>query len=155
MANTYKIRTKHKRDTSINWEKNNPILLDGELVLVDTVEGTLRKKVGDGESHYNDLPFDDQVVLDALKLKCDSSIAIDCVLLATGWANGQQSVDVNGVTSDLNGFVGLPQNYTGLQYEAVLSAELAVTGQDDGVLTFSVNAEVPQIDIPVTVILLG
>lgn len=55
-------RISHKRDTEANWETNNPVLLNGELVLVDTASGELRSKVGDGEKNYKNLPFCDQVL---------------------------------------------------------------------------------------------
>lgn len=53
-------RISHKRDTETNWNTNNPVLLNGELVLVDTTDGELRVKVGDGTKAYKNLPFIDQ-----------------------------------------------------------------------------------------------
>ena len=53
---TLNARMKHKKDTHENWTTNNPVLLDGELVLV-VIDGTTMFKVGDGESHYSDLDF--------------------------------------------------------------------------------------------------
>lgn len=55
-------RVKHKRDTSANWTKNNPVLLNGEIVLVDTAEGELRAKIGDGIKTYTQLPFSDEAL---------------------------------------------------------------------------------------------
>ena len=52
------IRLKHKRDTATNWESKNPVLLDGEIVLVDD-NGTLRIKMGDGTTNYKLLPYFD------------------------------------------------------------------------------------------------
>ena len=49
-----------KRDTSANWTKENPIILEGEEIFVDTCKGELRSKVGDGKKRYNDLPFTDE-----------------------------------------------------------------------------------------------
>ena len=53
---TIDARVKNKRDTNTNWETNNPILLDGEIVIVDTNDG-VRFKIGDGTSRYNQLPY--------------------------------------------------------------------------------------------------
>ena len=53
-------RIRNKRDTSSNWTTNNPVLLDGEIILVDTADGTLRFKVGDGVKTFTQLPFTDQ-----------------------------------------------------------------------------------------------
>ena len=57
---TLNTRVKHKRDTSANWTSNNPVLLDGEIILVDTANGELRFKVGDGTKAYTQLPFTDE-----------------------------------------------------------------------------------------------
>ena len=57
---TFKTRIKHKRDTSANWESRNPVLLNGEVVIVDTANGETRMKTGDGTKTYTQLPFDDE-----------------------------------------------------------------------------------------------
>jgi len=57
---TFNTRVRHKRDSSSNWTTNNPVLLDGEIILVDTADGTLRFKVGDGVKTYTQLPFTDE-----------------------------------------------------------------------------------------------
>ena len=46
-SKTFNARIKCKRDTSANWTQNNPVLLYGEIILVDTSTGELRAKVGD------------------------------------------------------------------------------------------------------------
>ena len=51
--NTIKTRIKLRKDTSIEWEAENPILLDGEIIVVDTN----KIKIGNGSSSYNSLPF--------------------------------------------------------------------------------------------------
>lgn len=62
------VRMRQRRDTQENWEKNNPILLNGEIALVDTPNGELRMKIGDGANRYSALPFND----DALRLLIDT-----------------------------------------------------------------------------------
>lgn len=57
-----KTRIKYKRDTSANWTKNDPVLLNGEIVIVDTANGETRTKTGDGTSKYSALPFDDEAM---------------------------------------------------------------------------------------------
>lgn len=46
-----------RRDTSINWQNNNPVLLNGGMAVVDMDDGTVGIKFGDGVTEYNDLPF--------------------------------------------------------------------------------------------------
>ena len=48
------IRMQQKRDTALNWQTNNPVLLAGELG-IETDTGKL--KIGDGVSHWNDLNY--------------------------------------------------------------------------------------------------
>lgn len=59
-TSTFNARVRMKRDTSANWTSNNPILLDGEIIVVDTTSGDVRFKVGDGTSRYTALPFLDE-----------------------------------------------------------------------------------------------
>ena len=59
-------RIKLKRDTEVNWNSNNPTLLYGEFVIVETADGKLRSKTGDGESTYSQLPFDDAPLFDMM-----------------------------------------------------------------------------------------
>lgn len=51
-------RVKHKRDTASNWASKNPVLLEGEIIIVDD-GGTMRLKMGDGSTAYSKLPFYD------------------------------------------------------------------------------------------------
>ena len=53
-------RVKQKRDTDSNWQSKNPVLLNGEIILVDMSDGELRAKIGDGTSAYNLLSFTDE-----------------------------------------------------------------------------------------------
>ena len=67
---SFKTRIRNKRDTASNWETNNPVLLDGELIVVDTNAGDIRFKIGDGTKTYTQLPF--QVVYNALSGKAEA-----------------------------------------------------------------------------------
>ena len=59
------VRIKNKRDTDANWTSKNPILLDGEIVIVKDSNGNSRMKIGDGVSTYTQLPYK---VLDTITL---------------------------------------------------------------------------------------
>lgn len=67
--NTIQSRIQHKRDTSSNWEQNNPIILAGEIIIVDTNSGERRTKTGDGIKRYNELPFDDELIRNLVSSK--------------------------------------------------------------------------------------
>lgn len=62
MSKNINARIALKRDTSANWTNYNPVLLNGELVLVDTAERQLRAKIGDGIKTYTQLPFTDEAL---------------------------------------------------------------------------------------------
>lgn len=61
MSKNINARIALKRDTSANWTTQNPIILNGELILVDTDNG-LRAKIGDGIKTYTQLPFTDEAL---------------------------------------------------------------------------------------------
>lgn len=54
-----KSRLKLRKDTEANWEKSNPILLNGEMIIIDTASGETKIKIGDGTTPYTKLPFVD------------------------------------------------------------------------------------------------
>lgn len=62
MSQNLNVRIALKRDTSANWTTANPVLLNGEIILVDTADGQLRAKVGNGVKTYTQLPFTDEAL---------------------------------------------------------------------------------------------
>ena len=50
------IKIMFRRDHDYEWERTNPILRDGELVVVYTALGP-RYKQGDGKKHFKDLQY--------------------------------------------------------------------------------------------------
>lgn len=74
-------RIKQKRDTAANWEAKNPVLLNGEIVFVDTSAGELRAKIGDGVKKYSQLPFSDEVLRNLIteKTKAITNAQIDAI----------------------------------------------------------------------------
>lgn len=129
--------------------------MDGEIIIVDTASGSVRKKVGDGTKKYSQLPFDDEEMLTALAEKCDASNAVTATLTAAGWASGQQTLTITGLGATQNGVIGLSQSITDEQLSAASEAEMYICGQAAGSVTIAANGSVPTCDIPVVVILLG
>lgn len=58
----FNARIRLKRDTSSSWTASDPVLLNGERVVVDTSSGEVRYKTGDGVKKYSQLPFDDEAI---------------------------------------------------------------------------------------------
>lgn len=85
-------RIKHKRDSSSNFELNNPTLLNGEVAIVDREEeNEIRFKIGDGISTYNNLEF------------VNSGVPTGAIILYSGTTipNGWALCDGNNGTPDL------------------------------------------------------
>lgn len=137
-----------RHDTVENWEAKNPILLDGETITVVFADGLIRHKTGYGGKKYNDIPFDDA-------RSCEPSNSVFVTLLASAWNGGKQTISVEGLESDQNGVAALPQVFSTDQYEAMVAAEIYVSDQAAGSLTFTCRGESPKIDIPIVIILLG
>ena len=97
-------RIKHKRDTSLNWIINNPVLLNGEIILVDIVggNGELRAKIGDGIKTYTQLPFSDEILRDLIN---DNKVTIDDALSSTS-TNPVQNKVINTAINNLNTLIG-------------------------------------------------
>ena len=69
----YTQRLLQRRDSLTNWINNNPVLLDGELGLIDINGNYTQIVIGDGKRSFNDLPkiklnFDEPVT----RIKLDS-----------------------------------------------------------------------------------
>jgi hypothetical protein len=78
---------------------------------------------------------------------------VEIVLTATGWSGRDQTVSITGVTATQDGIAGVPQTISGDEYQAVTSAGLRVSGQGDGTVTFTCEEDVPQINVPVLILL--
>lgn len=95
----------------------------------------------------------------ALGEKAPKSDQITGVLSASAWSGVDspftQTLAVAGLTANQNGTISVAQNATIEQRDAARMAMLAVIGQTDGALTIAADGEMPDIDIPVVVILLG
>lgn len=91
--------------------------------------------------------------------KAQSSVAVSATLSSTGWAGVDspftQTISVDGLTADQNGTISIAQTATIVQRDAARQALLSVTGQAAGTLTISADGELPEVDIPVVVLLLG
>lgn len=67
-------RISWRRDTDTNWISANPVLLNGEIIIVDTDENEVRFKIGDGSKTYAQLPFEDEAVRNLINGK--SSVVV-------------------------------------------------------------------------------
>lgn len=95
----------------------------------------------------------------ALGEKANSSVLVSETLLASAWTGIDspftQDITVTGLTATQNGTISVAHNATFEQREMAREAMLSVVGQEDGKLTIAADGEMPDIDIPVYIILLG
>ena len=90
-------RIKMKRDTSANWNTNNPILLNGEIIIVDTEAGETRYKIGDGVKTYSQLPFQDEYIRNLIANKLDKTATAADSSKLNGQKASYYAVDSNVV----------------------------------------------------------
>lgn len=83
-------RIQIKKDNSINWEVNNPVLLDGEIAIVKMTD-SIKLKIGDGATNYIDLPFflDDVLTEMENKIKSASTIPSGMIMI---WSGSQSDI---------------------------------------------------------------
>lgn len=95
----------------------------------------------------------------ALGEKANSSVLVSATLLVSAWTGIDspftQDITVTGLTATQNGIISVAHNATFEQREMAREAMLSVVGQEDGKLTIAADGEMPDIDIPVYIILLG
>lgn len=101
-------------------------------------------------------------VADALeelaRVKADSSTSITSALLASAWVGTDspftQELVIEGLDTTQNGTISISHNATVLQRDAARNALLSVIGQEAGKLVIAADGEMPNVDIPVVVVLL-
>ena len=93
-------RAKNKRDTSANWTAADPVLIDGEIIIVDTAEGEVRTKIGDGTKKYSQLPFEDEKLRSLLNNKLDKTATAADSSKLNGQEASYYAVDSNVVHKD-------------------------------------------------------
>ena len=92
----FNTRIQTRRDAAANWEAKNPVLLEGELIIVTTNAGDIRFKIGDGTKTYKQLPFQDETLYNALSGKADATELDSKQDELTGTSDQIVSFDSNG-----------------------------------------------------------
>lgn len=145
-------RIKMKRDTSSNWTKNNPVILNGEMILVDTDNGELRLKIGDGIKNYIQLPFNDEALRNLIQNSYNKDESFTIILQSTGWAGNAQTIsnvkfNVNGAT-----YIVSPINSNSKIYvnSGIYADDITIEGK----ITFHCKV-VPSENIQINIIKIG
>jgi len=97
-----------RRDSKANWELTNPILAEGELGIETD---TRKQKVGDGISHWNNLPYmsgseiDDEPTVGSDNLVKSGGVWNDSTAVGTnklGWTDRSINISTGYITSSSN-----------------------------------------------------
>lgn len=62
MIKTIQATVKNRTDTAANWTQKNPVLAEGEIIVVQTNAGETRLKIGDGVKTFTQLPYADEQI---------------------------------------------------------------------------------------------
>lgn len=134
---------------------SNMMKIDAALNSHDTAIGTINTSLGAVNTSLGDIDDALGEIDSTLSGKANSSEFRSSVLLASAWEDGMQTISVAGLTADQNGVIGVAKEITEDELDAVYSAGLYISGQATGQITISAKGNVPKIDIPITIILLG
>lgn len=62
ITKTIQATVKNRTDTAANWTSKNPVLAEGEIIVVQTSAGETRLKIGDGVKTFTQLPYTDEQI---------------------------------------------------------------------------------------------
>ena len=118
------------------------------------------KKFKEWRNEINGTNDSNMIKIDtALSGKANKSGVTETILYANSWTGADspytQSITVTGLQSSQNGAIGIAHSASTEQRDAAREALLAVIGQEDSKLIISADGELPSVDIPVMIILLG
>lgn len=98
------------------------------------------------------------IIDQVLRKKADPSISVTAKLSASGWVGTDApytyELEVDGLGAEQNGKIGVAQSATFEQRQMAREAQLCLIGQEDGKLYIAADGEKPNINIPVTIVLL-
>lgn len=80
--------------------------------------------------------------------------SVQATLSSSDWSNKQQTVTVQGMTANANGFIGLDISATSTQREAARDALISLTGQATNSITVTADGDVPSVNIPINVLIM-
>ena len=110
MTKTIQATVKNRTDTAANWTQKNPVLAEGEIIVVQTSAGETRLKIGDGVKTFTQLPYTDEQIYNNVVTSVngqtgDVTLANDSKSLglasaAVGQIPKIKAVDSNGVPTE-------------------------------------------------------
>lgn len=108
MSKVIQTRIKQKKDTDASFSQHNPVLLDGEIVIVDTGSSGIKIKIGNGVSSYNNLPFFGTIYAEKPEYSVDEIIGLNGVLEGYNNTISQMGQVINNLSTQVNLIPVLP-----------------------------------------------
>lgn len=98
MTKTIQATVKNRTDTAANWTQKNPVLAEGEIIVVQTSAGETRLKIGDGVKTFTQLPYTDEQIYNNVVTSVngqtgDITLPGDFIINATLGSDGQCTLD--------------------------------------------------------------
>lgn len=124
------------------------------------LEGDSTAKFKEWRENMNGLVNSNMIKIDEILAgKATKSQTLKEVLSSANWtwtgSAYSQTLEIEGLTSETSGVIGVGQNLSPEQLDTVYMAGLTVGEQTDGALTILASGDKPYSDIPVIIILLG
>lgn len=85
--------------------------------------------------------------------KTTTNYTVSTTLYSNGWNSKQYTIQDNNIKLNSYIYIDIPDNLTQEQYNEVASANLVCTNQTVGAITIKAYGDVPNIDIPITIII--
>lgn len=115
MANkTLLAQIKQRSDTATNWTTADPVIGDGEIIIVETSAGEKRFKVGDGEKTFTQLPYADENILSKIKNYTAGdgiSISNEGVISSTGGSGSSDVYILQPIIDDNGDITGMSKTF--------------------------------------------
>lgn len=150
MATTKTIQAtvKNRTDTAANWTQKNPILAEGEIIVVQTSAGETRLKIGDGVKTFTQLPYTDEQIYNNVVTSVNGqtgdvtltneSKSLGITSATVGQIPKVKAVDNNGVPTEWE-VTAMPSGGTGSMKKLTFTG--AAAGEYDG--TTDVSIDIP------------
>lgn len=94
---------KQRSDTAANWTAKDPVISDGELIVVTTNAGEKRFKVGDGEKTFTQLPYTDERILNNVVTSVNGQTGDVTLDVSGGGGNMKKLTFTGGATGEYDG----------------------------------------------------
>lgn len=144
MTKTIQATVKNRTDTAANWTQKNPVLAEGEIIVVQTSAGETRIKIGDGVKTFTQLPYTDEQIYNNVVTSVNGQtgdVTLDIPGGGADWA--QNDPDGDGYVANRPGGYMTDPVITDVDTFAITSAEVksgvyfAVVAVESSAITLS------------------